>query len=1136
MRIPYVIDNQTHRLADVLNELLHSGSVQAADICSAYFSVRGYEQVREGLQRLGSFRLLLGAEPTEGEHLGLRPRRERVVGLLRRDLNREPFDEATLRLVEDLIAYLRRDSVEVRLFLGHDPEGDGHRTFLHAKCYLLYGARGQQPAMLDRINALVGIVGSSNFTGPGLTTSRELNTVHKTILDSDEVVDPIAAAEVAHHAEGAGSPRVSEENRRLIKSEVGARAILDLAQWFNEQWAQGVDFRGALIDLLNESKFGRHEYTPYEVYMKALYEYFRDDLGGEMPDVTRTAVELSEFQEDAVRKARRILAQYDGVLVADSVGLGKTWIGKRLLEDYAYHLRQRALVICPASLRDMWQRELRSATIAAEVLSQEMLGREEFEARPYADVDVVLIDEAHNFRNPTTFRYQNLERLLSANGRCGRDGGRKKVILLTATPINNTVLDLYHQINLFTGGDRSYFSGAGIGDLHRYFLAARRASNDFQATVELFNLLEEVVIRRTRPFIRRAYPDATIAGKTVHWPERQLHTVHYDLEAAYQGLYEDIVASIDSLRLAHYSLEEYKRDASARDDFELGRQVALVGIFKTRYLKRLESSVAAFRISIRRALEFVKTFDTYLSDGHLLDSTSFQAAMRYLESEGEEDDALPSSRADALDAAEEARCILEGLPALDITQYDLRALRTALNHDIEALTEIWYRIRDIRPEQDAKLQRLKELLAGELRGRKVLVFTYYKDTARYLGRQLADEAGAAFREEVGAPHIRRIDGGTSPADRVRVVEAFAPRANDREDIAGGEEEIDVLISTDVLSEGQNLQDAGVMLNYDLHWNPTRMIQRAGRIDRLGSEHEVLWIYNMFPDRGLERLLRIVRTLTTKIETIDQTGFLDASVLGETVHPRNFNTLRRIREEDNTVIQEQESLLELASSEALLRELHQHLTDERTRAWLEALPDGIHSGLHREGERGVFFYFTAPQPRDGGRQHFWRYVDLQTGEVRDNRLLIANLIQCQPDTPRVTGEGEVDIFDLQERAIAHILQSVQAQQAMEAAPKRLNPVQQSLATVLRGYLQHPAHDREELRELMRFLSQPLPGVHVRALRSAHDSFAATRAIEPLLEAVREVRAQVGVVGRRREAAPAPLRREDLHLVCFDYVWS
>jgi len=1129
MRIPYVIDNQEHTLAEVLRYLLGAWPVQAADIATAYFSIRGYQQVRDGLSQLKSFRLLLGSEPTESQDMGLSPARH-----LKRELNAEPFSEDTLLLVEDLIRFLSRDDVEVRLYHGYEDLTQPRRRFLHAKCYLLYGGRGAQVATFNRINPLAAIVGSSNFTGPGLTTNRELNTVHKALLDPDEVDDPQARSEVEYYSDSPARGNVAPETRRLIKSEVGARAIIDLAAWFQRQWDVATDFKATLIDLLNESKFGVHEYTPFEVYMKALYEYFRDDLGGDLPTGTRTAVELAEFQEDAVRKARQILARYDGVMIADSVGLGKTWIGKRLLEDYAYHQRQKALVICPASLRSMWESELRSATIAAQVVSQEEFGQRDVDLTPWYDVDVILIDESHNFRNRNTQRYGNLERLISANGRRGRDGARKKVILLTATPINNTVFDLYNQIALFTGGDRAYFAAAGIGDLHRYFLAARRAPHD-GASVELFNLLEEVVIRRSRVFIRQAYENATIGGKPIKWPERRLKTVHYNLEQAYEGLYDHIVARIEGLNLAHYSLEEYKRDKSQQNEFELGREQALVGIFKSRFLKRLESSVDAFRISVRRALEFIKTFETYLDDDRLLDSASFHHAMQALEQEGDDDSVIPTSRADELDAAEAAREALKDLPTLDIDQYNVRALRSALHEDIEALTDIWYRIKDIGPEQDEKLQRLKRLLREDLRGQKVLIFTYYKDTARYLGRELAGEKGTAFRQELGNVVIRRIDGGTSPGDRDRVVQAFAPRANGREDIAGTEREIDILISTDVLSEGQNLQDAGIMLNYDLHWNPTRMVQRAGRIDRLGSPHEQLWVYNMFPDEGLERLLHLVENLSSKISTINTVGFLDASVLGEEVNPRSFNTLRRIREEDNAVIEEQESFIELASGEALLRQLQQQLADAQMREWLQDLPDGIHSGLLREGQRGVFFYFTAPG-ESGTRRHFWRYYDLDTRQVIDNRLLIANLIQCQPDTPRYIPTNGVNIFEVQEAVIEDILRSAQEQQALEAAPKRIDPIQQTIITTLRGHLSAPGINRAEMLELIKALSQPLPNVHVRALRQSYEAFQAQRSIEDLMTAVRDIRESTGAVEHTSSNAASAIKREDLHLVCFEYVWS
>ena len=195
----------------------------------------------------------------------------------------------------------------------------------------------------------------------------------------DDVQDKDAAYAVRWLTDAKPSPNITSENRQLLKSEVGARAIIDLEEWYERQWQDSRDFKPELIELLDASKFGRKEYTPYEVYMKALYEYFKDELDEEPQGPTRSAVELAEFQEDAVKKARRILARYDGVMIADSVGLGKTWIGKKLLEDYAYHMRQKALVVCPASLRSMWERELAEATISAQILSQEELGREEFD-------------------------------------------------------------------------------------------------------------------------------------------------------------------------------------------------------------------------------------------------------------------------------------------------------------------------------------------------------------------------------------------------------------------------------------------------------------------------------------------------------------------------------------------------------------------------------------------------------------------------------------------------------------------------------------------------------------------------------------------------------------------------------------
>jgi superfamily II DNA or RNA helicase len=1174
MNLPYVIDNRAHTLADVLDDLLHGDAVHALDVATAYFNVGGFDLLREGLEELVSFRLLLGSQPSGAGELGLRRS-------LQRDLEEAPLDQETYRQVEALTRFLRRDEVLVRLY---------EQGFLHAKAYLCFA----DDAPGDRFIPVAGIVGSSNFTRAGLTTNQELNLTHKTVLGEGEAEDGEAQAAVqplldrppkfladdagdalkdmnqsgSPNEEGSSKPRRSLDAAtcRAIKSEVGARAILELLDWYDDRWAQARDFKRDLIELLNESKFGGYEYTPYQIYLKTLYEYFKDELEGDglrLPG-TRSAVELTRFQEDAVRKARRILARYDGVMVADSVGLGKTWIGKKLLEDTAYHRRQKALVICPASLRDMWRGELQEAAIPAQIVSQELMGQADFLGRPRAhalrDVDVILIDESHNFRNHNTNRYENLERLVGANGGRGRDGERKKVILLTATPINNTILDLYYQLMLFAQGDRTYFSAAGIGDLRRYFLAARRsAATDGSArlttgqseTAALFNLLEEVVIRRTRAYVRKAYPQATINGEPINWPERELETVRYNLEETYQGIYDDVVAAIDALTLAPYSLEDYKQAGVEQDVMELGREQALVGIFKSRFLKRFESSVEAFRISVGRALAFFKTFEDLLDQGKLLDSSDFRHAMRYLEPEAEDDlpssdsVAAPSSQAEALDDHEAARAVLEELPELDVEQYDLARLREAVSHDVARLTEIWERVEDITPARDAKLKRIKALLTGDLRGKKVVLFAYYKDTARYLHRELKKDD--EFLAAAGDPRIAIMDGQVDPATRTRRLMRFAPRANNRPELAGGEDEIDLMISTDVLSEGQNLQDCGHLVNYDLHWNPTRMVQRAGRIDRIGSPFETLCVYNVFPERGLERLLQLVSSLQQKITTIDQFGMLETSVLGEVVHPRTFNHLQRIADEDESVMDELQAESELASSEFLLASLQDALASGE---WdLEALPDGIHSGRERDDTRGLFFYFTAPSVEDpstggstsspgasrqgdGTRRHFWRYYDLQSGRILDNRYEIATLIRCGPDEPRVVGE-DVDFFEIQDRVIEDVLGSVRNQQAIEAAPKILDEMQQVAATELQAQMNNPAVASGAVREALRKLREPLPRAYVGDLQEAYDAYRRDGDVAALLGAVQEL--ETTEAPEQSGGPTEPLTRDELHLVCWEWVW-
>lgn len=1140
--LAFTLDNTSHRTVDAMKTLLSGGRGSPVDIATAYFSVSGYRLLKDGLDGVGAFRLLLGHEPSEGAQVGLRPR---SVEALSAELGALPLDEPTLRLVEDLIAYLREDKVSVRLY---------GKAFLHAKAYIFHQDRVGPTNYDDRLRPFAAIVGSSNFTGPGLTSNRELNLVHRVFTEEDPAADPEAAERTEYLRDPAYNrtshgddlfeshtlpreelprrelfdDRVSPAERRLIKSEVGARAVMEVEQWFQRHWDEARDFKEDLIDLLNRSKFGEHPYSPYEVYMKALYEYLKDQLDAtDQFLLGKTAVDLAEFQEDSVKRARRVLQRYHGVLIADSVGLGKTWIGKRLLEDFAYHRRQKAVVICPASLKQMWQRELREATIPGAVVGMESLGRENFDSAPFADADVILIDEAHNFRNDTSNRYIALDDLIQRNGGRGRDGERKKIVLLTATPINNDLYDLFNQVKLFTQGEADYFREAGIGDLTSYFRAARRAARGGQGSPGelLFNLLDEFVVRNTRPYIRAAYPHATIMDEEIRFPERELHTLEYSLTTVWGGseLYEHIVEQIAALSLAPYTLETYRKE-EYRDEgseFERGREAGLVGIFRARFLKRLESSIEAFRLSVLRAIAFERVYLELLGKGHIIGSKDFWKMLRIAGLDAE-DELGTDSLTDSLLDDDTVREYLESLEKVPYNQFNVGDLAKAVEADIHVLEDLHERIEPL-VKKDTKLERLKRLLAGELKGQKVLVFTSYKDTARYLGVGLQDKK---WLKAAGQPHVRRIDSSNHPDERMGIVASFAPKAMEGT-ATPTDEEIDVLISTDVLSEGQNLQDCGVMINYDLTWNPIRLVQRSGRIDRLRSPHDHIHIWNMFPEDELEELLRLVDRLSNRLSQIDDLGMLDASVLGEAVHPRTFNAMRRLKEGDVSVLDEEEERAELAGPELLLTQLREMLNREGAESAL-SLPDGIHSGLRRGEHDGMFFHFRASRS-DGSHRHFWRFVDAASGKSTDNRFEIARMIGCGPEEPRFIGDH--DLFAMQDKAIAAIAKGEESLKTQRVVGQTGDPIQQAIAEDLKAGLRRGTIDRARARTLLGFLGQGFGKAVVLKLRALRATWEQARDDSDYINALDLLMRDYS---KQDSHEGDGLSREDLELVCFDFI--
>ncbi len=926
----------------------------------------------------------------------------------RQDLARAELVRRNRELARALVGLLKRPEVEVRLYT---------RGFFHGKAYIFED---------------VAIIGSSNFTRAGLTANTELNSVHKQRY----------AAQAAR-------------------------------EWFERFWAKAEDYKEELIRLLEESKLISSGYSPYLVFLKSLYEYFKDELTLDLEkgrDLGKSLVDLAEFQQKAFERALRILQKYDGVFISDSVGLGKTWIGKKLLEHFGYFQRKRCLVVVPAQLREMWEEELRKIQVAAQVVTMESMGRRDFNPRDYLDVEVVLVDESHNFRN-VNGRYRNLSRILGA-------GARKKVILLTATPINNSVFDLYNQIMLFARSER-YFARAGIPHLRTYFIRA-------QEDGDLLNLLEEVMIRRTRQFIKKEFPHALIDGEPVRFPRRELHTERYDLEALCPGLYREMAARLEDLRLVAYNPEAFLKEPTPEQKLAAQRNEALVALLKSLLLKRFESSVEAFRRSLVRQIDFHERFIEELLHGRLL---LRRGTLEGLEEE-EEDPSDPS--------------VLEASP------YRVLELAQAAAEDLEILRGMLRLVEPVTPEKDPKVARLVALIR-ERPGKKILVFSNFRDTIRYLEGALREVYGASL----GSLRWGVVDGKVPPKERAALLRRFAPRAH-KADIPP-EEELDLLLATDVLSEGQNLQDADTLINFDLHWNPVRMVQRAGRIDRIGSPFEAVHIHNFFPEEGLEEMLGLLGRLMEKILQIDKNVGLDASILGEVVNPRTFNALRRIEEEDPHIADELEAEAEISSEfmRAALSAFLQKMGAER----LEAIPYGVHSGLAGKERRGVFFHFKVRG------EHLWRFYDVDQGVILDSKHRIYRLIQCEEDTPRVDADYDIDrlLKEVKERLLEEL--NANYTPVLEGLPK----AQLRVLATLEDLAYHPQVDRNELIGLMKVLKRPLPRVFLRELEAIH------RAHEPgpsLLEALRAFvdRYDLTHVGSS-EGPTSPFTEEDLELVVY-----
>ncbi len=871
--MPRIFDNIERHLLPALTETLNVS--YRADFCVGYFNLRGWQQLDRSVETWtggegAQCRLLVGMQRLPADILQEQLRSgepERMTNQraarLRKELAQEFRRQLTLgtpsnedeTALRRLASQIRSGRLVVKLFLRH---------LLHAKLYLLFRR--------DIAAPIIGFTGSSNLTFSGLAGQGELNL---------DVLEQDAAAK--------------------------------LAAWFEERWNDTfcVDISREIADIIEESWAGEQLTPPYYIYLKMAYHLSQEARAGlnEFTVPRRFQQTLFDFQKAAVQIAARHLNRRGGVLIGDVVGLGKTIMATAVAKIFEEDFGVSTLIICPKNLVKMWQWHRAEYGLTGDVLSLSRVQQELPHLRRYR---LVLIDESHNLRNREGKRYRAIKDYIEQN--------ESRCILLTATPYNKTYLDLSSQLRLFVPDEadlgirpEALLRQIGEIEFNRQFNVPLRSLGAFERSPypdDWRELMSLYMVRRTRRFIRDNYaledpengrryltfPD----GRREYFPDRVPRRLDFRLDESdptdqYARLYAlDVVEAINGLHLPRYGLQNYAlhrpKQSPTEEEARIIRDLArggrrLMGFCRTNLFKRLESSGYAFLLSVERHVLRNFIFLHALENGLPLPIGAQEAEMLDTGFEDEDvEDAFFSGNSlfDWTDADNDetmqADATMDGA-ADPVEAYRVRAgevyqrYRTALRtrfrwlradlfgpslkkhlaEDAEHLLHILHKAGRWQPNRDSQLEALYNLLTAEHPNQKVLIFSQFADTVRYLEGQLR------------ARGVTAVAGATGKtADPTALAWRFSPVSNNKREQVAPEQELRVLIATDVLSEGQNLQDCAVVVNYDLPWAIIRLIQRAGRVDRIGQRASTILCYTLWPAEGLERIIRLRQRLRQRL--------------------------------------------------------------------------------------------------------------------------------------------------------------------------------------------------------------------------------------------------------------------------------
>lgn len=991
--MPRIFDNIDQSLLPALKETLALS--ERADFCVGYFNLRGWKAIDEYIDRWSGgseqcCRLLVGMQRLPQEDLST------ALSIFRdgNDIDNQTAVRLKKRLAEDfrqqlmlgvptnedevglrrLAAQIRAKKVVVKLFLRHP---------LHAKLYLLF-----RP---DPISPTIGYLGSSNLTFAGLSRQGELNI---DVLDHD--------------------------------------ACRKLAQWFEDRWEDRwcVDISNELLEIIEESWAREKSLPPYYVYLKMAYHLSQEARTGlsEFQLPRDFSKQLFEFQTAAVKIAAHHLNKRGGVLIGDVVGLGKTLMATAVARIFEDDHDLETLIICPKNLVPMWEDYRAQYRLRAKVLSISRAITELPKLRRYR---LVLIDESHNLRNREGKRYRVIQEYLRAN--------ESKVILLSATPYNKTYIDLSNQLRLFVPEDanvgirpENLLRDLGETEFIRRHQCAVRSLAAFEKSEyadDWRELMRLYLVRRTRSFIQDNYAETdfqtgrkylTFAdGTRSYFPTRAPITVTFKIDEKdpsdqYAFLYSSpIVDTINRLTLPRYGLGNYVKErphdpptaTEAKVIADLSRAgKRLMGFCRTNLFKRLESSGQAFLQSIERhilrnfvylyAIENNEQIPIGTQDASLLDARFDDADNDLFRSEEEENGARAARHNGRLqtekDFHQRAAEVYKTYAGPLKRQFRwLRAdrfqplLAKDLQADIRALLGVLEKCGEWQPDRDAKLAQLCELLMRKHPHEKVLIFTQFADTVLYLTEQL---------QARGIHRTAAVTGDTE--NPTRLAWRFSPESNQKRDQIPLAEELDRLVATDVLSEGQNLQDAAIVVNYDLPWAIIRLIQRAGRVDRIGQKAEEIRCYSFLPADGVERIIRLRARVRQRLHENAEVVGTDEMFFED---DQNDQVIRDLFTEKAGILDgDADTEVDLGS---YAYQIWKNAIDREPalQKIIPDLPDVVfatkpHLSTDRQPE-GVLAYVRTAEGNDA-----LAWLDKNGNPVTESQFAILRAAACEPDTP------------------------------------------------------------------------------------------------------------------------------------------